>query len=510
MPDGLDGPPRIIFRVEGQALMAEGQCDACSATVAVTQPHLPAGSRYVLSAPIGLELDAGHLAVGGPQLRGGVLVLNRSALMLARHFDHPHRLSSASAAFRRVWGESAVQEALSQMVSLGLIMPYGCTAPAPIERPQTLAAWLHLTNACQLACDYCYRSRSSAEMSPEVGRLAVDAVFRSALAHGFTTVKLKYAGGEPTLRFPLLVELHHHAAGTATRHGLELDGVVISNGVGLTPRMIDTVQALGLRLVLSLDGVGGYHDRQRHFADGSGSFDMVAHSIDLALACGLVPNISVTVTGHNAAGLPELMGWLLERNLPFGLSFYREHARAVPSDLRLEEESVIEGLLAAYRVIEKHLPQRSLLAVLADRANLATPHLRPCGIGINYVVIDPAGRVAGCQLDLGHALTDVHDPDPLARVREGYKDLYNPPVDEKAGCAECQWRYWCCGGCPLEAHRVTINRDARSPNCDIYRALFPEMMRLEGLRLLRYGDSIPERGLGHAAASPSQSRSAAR
>jgi len=47
---------------------------------------------------------------------------------------------------------------------------------------------------------------------------------------------------------------------------------------------------------------------------------------------------------------------------------------------------------------------------------------------------------------------------------------------------------WCAGGCPLATYRATGRYDVKSPNCNIYRALFPEALRLEGLRLLKYQD----------------------
>ena len=75
-----------------------------------------------------------------------------------------------------------------------------------------------------------------------------------------------------------------------------MDGVILSNGTLLTGEMVEVMQSLGLRLVLSLDGVGDYHDAQRSFADGRGSFDAVARAVDLAISGGLTLDISVTVS----------------------------------------------------------------------------------------------------------------------------------------------------------------------------------------------------------------------
>jgi hypothetical protein len=100
------------------------------------------------------------------------------------------------------------------------------------------------------------------------------------------------------------------------------------------------------------------------------------------LASGLEPEISVTVSSRNAAGLAETVDWVLERDLPFSLNFYREHGKSnCQSDLHLDDDRIIDGMLAAYKVIEGNLPNRSMLASLADRANLSGPHLRTCSAG---------------------------------------------------------------------------------------------------------------------------------
>jgi uncharacterized protein len=48
-------------------------------------------------------------------------------------------------------------------------------------------------------------------MQETTARRAVDAVVRSAICHGYKEVRLKYAGGEPTLRLAQVLSLHDHA-----------------------------------------------------------------------------------------------------------------------------------------------------------------------------------------------------------------------------------------------------------------------------------------------------------
>jgi uncharacterized protein len=73
--------------------------------------------------------------------------------------------------------------------------------------------------------------------------------------------------------------------------------------------------------------------------------------------------------------------------------------------------------------------------------------------------------------------------------------VQNLLVEEKEGCRDCTWRYWCSGGCAVATFRATGRYDVKSPNCNIYKAIYPQALRLEGLRLLRY--ATPAAGAGH-------------
>lgn len=489
--------PRLIFCHTLSTVSAHtGQCDcACAATLqAVDHVAAPSDNAVYRTAPGATVPVTANYTVRLGQAHPAV-VMNNPALGMFSHFQQPRSLAGVPTIWRNAWGESHVNTTLAQMRALGLLVPESRALLPLIETPTLLSAWLHLTDHCTLRCDYCYLPHARADMSPATGRAAIDATFRSAVAHGYRAVKLKYAGGEPLLRFSLAVELHRYAHALAQQHGLALDGVILSNGTLLTAAMVETMQAEGLRLMLSLDGLGAFHDSQRRFPDGRGSFDAVARAVDCALAGGLVPDISITVSGRNAAGLPDVVAWVLERDLPFSLNFYREHNGSDwQSDLQLDEARIIEGMLAAYKVIEGNLPRRSLLASLADRANLAAPHQRVCSVGQSYLVFDTEGHVAPCQMALGQTFTDCHAPDPLAVLHTNATGLQNPVVDEKEGCRACEWRYWCAGGCPLQAYRAAGRYDAKSPNCNIYKALYPEVVRLEGLRLLKYAEAFVPSG----------------
>src|SRR4051794_33242104 len=279
------------------------------------------------------------------------------------------------------------RELIERCFALGILVHQ--LPPEPPPASDVLVAWLHVTNACNLRCTYCYLTKNDEAMSAETGRAAVDAIVRSALQHGYQSIKLKFAGGEASLNFALVWELHEYAQTAAAAHGLALEAVVLSNGVGVSRAGLHELQRRGIRLMISLDGFAADHDMQRVFANGRGSFTAVARTIERAREIGLQPDISVTVSRQTAGGLAALVGWLLDRDLPFNLNFYRENdCSAGFTALQLDEQRIVAGMLAAFGVIEQRMPDRSLLAALVDRANLATAHSKTCGVGESYMVID--------------------------------------------------------------------------------------------------------------------------
>lgn len=419
-----------------------------------------------------------------PTGEGRLAVLDVEAYRFLQRFRQPQVLRDFLAD-----DETGTKERLvALLLSLGFLHDLDQPAPALVqEESQTLSAWLHITNACNLRCSYCYVSKTSEHMLDETAKRSVDAILRSALAYHYRFVHLTFAGGESTLRLPEVLATYDYALACTREHDLELSASIISNGTALPLRAIEQIKQRGMRLMISLDGVGIVHDKQRPLINGQGSFAFVERTIARLLAASLLPYINVTVTRRNLDNLPTLLAYLLENDLPFGLSYYRENECSTHlADLQFTEEQMICGIRAAFAYIEKHLPRRPLLGALIDKASIGTPRQYSCGVGRNYMVIDQRGGVAKCQVEMGETVTTIDAENPLHLIRVERKGVQAVAVDDKEGCRQCQWRYWCRGGCSMLTYRITGRSDIRSPNCGIYRALFPDALRLEALRLLTY------------------------
>lgn len=483
--DPVSNTPQILFEDYHETLTPPlGQCDACPAIAPVfpSRTELTTFEELLSHPPLlHVDLDRQHRLIYAPDTAAGPTVVNCKALSLLEAFSQPCSPQSvlATAGERE---RERLDKAIAALTALRFLIPIDRPVRL-IEKPTWLTVWLHTTNSCNLKCSYCYLRKGAGAMSLETGQQAIAAIFRSAVAHNLRGVRLKYAGGEPTLHFDLVLNLHQNALRLADQHSIQLNGVIISNGVQISDSMMRQIKLLGLHLTISLDGLGNYHNVQRPTPDGNGSFCQVAHTVERALDIGVLLEVSITLTKQNLPGLPELISWLLERDIPFGINFYHPYRKGDPC---VESRALVQAMRATFSVIESNLPRRSLLSSIGDRMNLAIPHNRPCGVGQCYLVVDPQGGIAKCQMELGQKVASVTAMDPLSSIQSDPTGLQNLPVQDKKACQDCAWRYWCAGGCPLVTFRTTGRHDSRSPYCSVYQAIAPDILRLEGLRLLKY------------------------
>src|SRR5436305_2030298 len=436
--------------------------------------------------------DASHWLICNPIDAGNIAVIDEEALSLLGNFHMPTTLREGIV--RRDASITHLLPIIYIFLNLRFLYDLDQEGVASSEQSgaSTLSAWLHISNACNLACHYCYIPKSADHMEKNTSRQAVDAVIRSAVRHSYTGIHLKYAGGEAMLKLPQVIATHDYAQQQAQEHDLRLSASLLSNGTIMTQQMIAQLKERRIHVVISLDGIGAAHDQQRPYASGAkGSFAMVDRTISRLLASGLRPSINVTVSQRNIAGLPMLLAYILERDLHFTLSYYRENdCSASIIDLQFSEEQMIDGMSTAFTYIENHLPRRRIIDSLIDKGDMRAPHHYTCGIGRDYLVINQRGEVAKCQADITRTITTIQADDPLHAIRIEPTGMQAIDVDDKEGCNTCTWRYWCGGGCPLVTYRATGRNDLRSPNCAIYKALYPQAVRLEALRLLTYETPI--------------------
>ena len=474
--------PLVICALEETSLATFRECD-CACPVSIwrtisTDLH----QRNLLALQARLDNSTYFAAVNreyhvgySPSMPVMPVVMNSAAYELTQMFQSPRPISQVV----DTYGHTDVIPSIAKLISSGLLQTErSVSTNAWHEYPTVLVAWLHVTNACNLRCTYCYVHKNGEAMDEATGRAALETIFRAASRGGFRAVKLKYAGGEPTLNFDLVRTLHEQAYLMAQRRELGLRETFITNGVALLDEILTFIGDAGMRLAISLDASRQAHDARRTLPDGGGTFAQVCHSIERAVRSGIHPHLSITLCGDRSEDSADAVALALELGLPFNLNFVRPARGPLAPTIG---EGLITSVRAAFARIESRPPEYSILAIL-DRANFARPHRHACGAGRSYLAIDHRGRISPCQMELSQPTCDLTQEEPLAMLSSAFA---NPAVDERVECSACAWRYSCAGGCPWLTKQVYGHSRTPSPYCAVYRILYPELLRLEGIRLLQ-------------------------
>lgn len=355
------------------------------------------------------------------------------------------------------------------------------------KKPTQLGIWLHLTNQCNLRCTYCYVWKSQDKMSLDTAKKAMKKIIDGAKIHDFKKITVKFSGGECLLELDELLQIVEFSRELAKQNKIEIEFVVMTNGVLVTYRVAKILKQHDLRAAVSLDGLGIYHDKQRIFPSGQGSFKFVEKGIETLQKYQIPFNVSVTITGNNVTNLPELTNYLLDKNIPFTFNFFRENPH-VSEKLEGDDKKLVKYMKLAYKLIGDRVPRYSLVNGLLDRVVFRKPHLHTCGMGQNYVVVTHEGKIVACQMTLEKPIGSVDDKDMIETMKAG--NFIQPKslnVMGKSPCNACQWRYICCGGCPLLTYSQKGKYTLNSPYCAVYKTLIPEALKVEAKRLIKYG-----------------------
>jgi uncharacterized protein len=124
---------------------------------------------------------------------------------------------------------------------------------------------------------------------------------------------MQFFGGEPLLNLPVLYYLSERLAASTAAHGVTMAITIITNGLLLTPEVVDRLLPHGLKGVkITLDGDRDTHNRMRPLRGGQGTFVRIVENV--RRVAGRVP---VAIGGNfdesSAGSFPALLDFLQEQ-----------------------------------------------------------------------------------------------------------------------------------------------------------------------------------------------------
>jgi len=441
------------------------------------------------------DIVEGYLLVYQPLSRKGITVLNKSSAFLFNLINSKRTLSEifllaktreSGVKYSQIAGifKDFVSSEIIYFNSLKLDKTY------LFAESRMLLVWFHITNQCNLRCKYCYVWKTPEKMSNEISIKAINRILFDAKKHEYKKVMIQFSGGECLLELNRIIYLVHLSNQLANQLGIIINYAIVTNGVLINKKSAQLLKKNNINVAVSLDGLDKYHDAQRVFPDGSGTFKYVEKGIKNLLATNVAFHTTVTITSKNIENIPDLTKYFLDNNISFVFNFYAENP-CVQEDLKADDKKLIKYLKKSFRIIYNYPFQNKIIPTILDYISFKKPHLSKCSIGHGFLVINHKGKLASCPSTIDQPIGSIEDDDIIETTRKSYLVSKNRlSVEKITSCKNCQWIYTCCGGCSLLTFRYKGRYDANSPYCKVYKALIPEVLRLEAKRLIKYGMQI--------------------
>lgn len=324
--------------------------------------------------------------------------------------------------------------------------------------------WLiwHITNHCNLTCDYCLTSSSPAE---PVGRGADLAHLADLVAeHGPSLVTI--IGGEP-FTLPLLPEVVNRL----TRAGCRVN--IDTNGMFVRHRWSSAYEHGDVKLTVSLDGPSSMHETFRGSAKG------VTAGVQFLLQKGARVACSVTATRANIDHLPEAV--LYAAGLGFSeisVNLVRPLGRGARGGVRPTTEQVAR----AGALLATSMPLFKAQGLEVSTSGFYEPSLFALGSHVELPLCMCAtwkatlwtdGRLYPCEsmpllnADSGRSVfegvnleTDIRSA-LATSVFDGWRRQVSKPPD----CQSCSFRLYCSSGCRAQAAVLSGDVTVRDYDC---------------------------------------------
>ena len=218
--------------------------------------------------------------------------------------------------------------------------PESCGRRAIASSIKRFSVWLHISNACNLACRYCYiphlkkavapKAATGQFMSASTIEIATRALFEFCLAEGYGELHIKFAGGEPTLDVGRIESTCDLACRMSAHFKMPVSFSMLTNGVFTDKKVFSTVRRYRISISISVDGAPAAHDKLRfvikrspsaaatHPITKAGTWEEIEKNIVELGRIGIRPFLLCTIAKINYSTLMEF-GHLCG-NPPSGLS----------------------------------------------------------------------------------------------------------------------------------------------------------------------------------------------
>lgn len=333
---------------------------------------------------------------------------------------------------------------------------------------------LIVAQKCNSRCKYCYAGDGNYGKDAFMPLETAEKAIFSAL-NGYEKVEtIQFFGGEPFLAPELIEKSIEYAEKTAMSLGKKVPQFsAVSNLTILPENIFNLIKQGKLNVITSLDGPAELHDKNRIFADGRPTHDVVVENIRKLSPFSQPRSIEATYTAaHLEAGVTPLRVREYINSICPGASV------VIVPELGLSK-SAREGMAhfefreycAGRLSFEPEKLQKTLNGYLG--ITRAARHGIFCDLGRNNFTVDAEGRVWPCQMVCGKS-------EPIGAITEDWMVIRGrfeagPGKDFKksnfSDCGACFLREYCTS-CPLAWEKESGRPAPVRTQCEMDRKVY--------------------------------------
>jgi len=347
------------------------------------------------------------------------------------------------------------------------------------------------TLQCNFACDYCFQgdhgdyNKNADKMSLETAERVADWFERELDRVHPEKFVLTFFGGEPLLNLPVMYRLAERAWRAAQARGIQIYVNIITNGLLITPDVVDRMLPFGLNGVkITLDGDKDTHNRMRPLRGGQGTFDRIVDNIRrVADRCRI--SIGGNFDETSAGSYPALLEYL--RAQDFGSKLVKVNFKPIVRTEPMTAKGIIpltpigakaalngtcmtsvgSGAGAACDSCHTLEDQMTFIREETQRHGFPTNDGVPKGMchvhKTHAHTIGPDGSLYACPGFTGQlAMSTGHIDDRRDSWRESALEKFERLHPWK-DCGDCAFIPTCAGGCVAAAHSQL--GDMNLPTC---------------------------------------------
>jgi len=347
------------------------------------------------------------------------------------------------------------------------------------------------TLQCNFACDYCFQG-DHGDYNKNADRMSLETAARVAewFERELDRVRpqrfvLTFFGGEPLLNLPAMYMLAERALLAAKARNVPLYTNIITNGLLLTPEVVDRMLPFGLNGVkITLDGDRDTHNRMRPLRGGQGTFDRIVDNIRLvADRCRI--SIGGNFDASSAGSYPALLDYL--RAQDFGSKLVKVNFKPIVRTEPIPAKGIIpltpvgakeslkgtcmtsvgSGAGKACDSCDSMDDQMTFIREETQRHGFPTHDGVPKGMchvhKTHAHTIGPDGSLYACPGFTGQlAMSTGHIDDRRDSWRESALEKFERLHPWKE-CGDCAFIPTCAGGCVAASHSQA--GDMNTPTC---------------------------------------------